>query len=250
MKIIVNNLAIEYMNEGKGPIILFLHGWMDSLRTFDALTPFLSNSFRIVRLDLPGFGGSETPKEPWGVGEYTDFVKDFCNKVEISPKVLVGHSFGGRISIKGLSEGAFMPQKVILIMSAGLAKHQTMRSWAFKILSKVGWVVLFIFPVSIQNRFRRELYRRAGSDYLDAGLLKKTFLKVTREDLSQNARNIRIPTLLIWGEKDNSVPLSDGKRFAELISGSKLEIIAGAGHFVHQERPEAVAKLIKEFASQ
>ncbi len=250
MKIIVNNLAVEYDEQGSGPVILLLHGWKDDLHTFDALIPLLSGSARVVRLDFPGFGGSQLPSEAWGVGEYARFVEDFCQKLRITPEILVGHSFGGRIALKGIAEGLFHPRKLVLIGSAGLAKHRTMRALAFNALAKAGKVVLSFFPTSIQESFCRKLYQKAGSkDYLTAGALKETFLKVTQEDLSETARAIKVPTLLVWGEDDTETPLSDGKRLHGLISGSRLEVIEGAGHFVHQERPEEIAKMIKRFVS-
>lgn len=251
MKTLLNNLVTEYTDEGKGPIILFLHGWKDTLHTFDTLIPLLSGSFQIIRIDLPGFGGSEAPRKPWGVGEYAHFVKAVIEKFGISVDTLVGHSFGGRIAIKGVGTSLLRPRKLVLIGSAGLMERRGVRNLLFNIVAKIGKIILFPFSNDLKEKLRLKLYKKAGSeDYVNAGTLRETFLRVTAEDLSAPAREIHIPTLLIWGDNDVATPLSDGKRLHELISGSKLEIIAGAGHFVHQERPEAVAKLIKEFASQ
>ena len=74
MRTIVQSLAVEYVDEGKGPTILMLHGWKDSLHTFDQLVPYFTNQFRIIRLDLPGFGGSDMPKGVWDIGAYVGFV--------------------------------------------------------------------------------------------------------------------------------------------------------------------------------
>lgn len=249
MKTIVHNLATEYQDEGSGPIMLLLHGWKSNLHTFDAITPSFSKDFRVIRLDLPGFGGSEMSSSPWGVEEYANFVKAFIEKLGISVAVLIGHSFGGRIAIKGVSEGIILTKKLILINSAGLAKQHTLRSLLFTTVAKIGKVVLFSSPIG-KERLRRWLYEQAGSDYLDSGSLKETFLLVTREDLSQNAIKVSVPTLLIWGEDDTTTPLSDGKRLHSLIPGSQLKILEKAGHFVHQERAEDVSALITTFVSQ
>ncbi len=239
------------MDEGSGPVILLLHGWKSDLHTFDPLISAFTGSFRVVRLDLPGFGGSEVPKDSWGVGEYALFVKAFIHKLGISVDTLVGHSFGGRITLKGVGLGELHPKKVVLIASAGLAKHKTLRNRLFGILAKVGKMLTVLFPASFRSSLRHRLYQATGSsDYLNAGVLKETSLKVIREDLSGCARGVEVPTLLIWGENDTATPLSDGKRLAELISGSRLEILEGAGHFVHQERSREVMELIKKFVSQ
>ena len=249
MKIIINNLAVEYQEEGKGPVILFLHGWMTSLHTFDGITPPLSGTFRMVRLDFPGFGGSEAPKESWGVGDYVQFVKSFCSKLGIQPDVLVGHSFGGRVILKGVSEGALTAQKLVLIASAGLKTNKS-KAKLFLVASKIGKMGLVFLPNGIKERLRRKLYGMAGStDYLDISspVMKETFLLSTKEDLADSALRVQVPTLLIWGKNDVDTPLSDGKRLQMLISGSKLEVIDGVAHFVHEEKPEEVAKLIKDF---
>ena len=79
MKIIVQGLATEYVEEGKGPTLLFLPGWMNTLHNFDELASRLKSEYRIVRLDLPGFlgGGTETPPSGWHVGDYATFLETF-----------------------------------------------------------------------------------------------------------------------------------------------------------------------------
>lgn len=251
MKIIVNNLAIEYADEGNGPSLLLLHGWKDTLHTFDSLVPLLLSSWRVIRLDLPGFGGSETPKESWGVGEYAQFVAVFIEKLGTSIDVLVGHSFGGRIAIKGVGTSLLRPRKMVLIGSAGVTANRGARNLLFNIIAKIGKITLYPFSSDIKERLRLKLYKKAGSeDYMNAGTLRETFLRVAGEDLSFPAREIHVPTLLIWGEKDMATPLSDGKWLERLISGSRLKVLEGAGHFVHREKAGAVASLIKTFITQ
>lgn len=252
MKTIVNNLAVEYADAGKGPVLLLLHGWMETLHTFDVMMPTLTAGWRVIRFDLPGFGGTEPPPVPWEVVGYAQFTADFCHKLGIQPKVIVGHSFGGRVILKGVSDSILTAQKLILIASAGIASCKTIRARLFLIAAKLGKIALFFFPHALQERLRKKLFGAAGSsDYLNvnSGVLKETFLKAIREDLSDAARSIRAPTLFIWGERDIVTPLSDGKRLHGLISGSKLEIIKGVGHFVHQEKPQAVAEAILRFAT-
>jgi pimeloyl-ACP methyl ester carboxylesterase len=95
---------------------------------------------------------------------------------------------------------------------------------------------------------RSSLYSAAGSsDYLEAGPLKKTFLKVINEDLSFPAAAIQQPTLLIWGENDDTTPLKEARQLHDKIRGSKLVVLTGAGHFAYSEQPTKVAKLIEDF---
>lgn len=248
MKIIVQNLATKYQDNGTGSVLLFLHGWQDDLHTFDALVSDLSSIHRIVRLDLPGFGMTERPKQPWGVDEYVQFVADFIKKLDIHVDVLVGHSFGGRIVIKGVATKSFCPCKLVLIGSAGIAKRRTFRNRALIFLAKIGKVIMCVPPFLYwRKKLRKRLYTAIGSDYYHTGSLKETFLKIISEDLSTYAQSITLPTLLIWGKDDTATPTSDGERFSQLIFQSELHVLPAAGHFVHKEKSQEVSKLIQEF---
>jgi len=247
MKTIVLNLATEYRDEGEGPAILLLHGWGDTLRTFDALAAELGKTRRVIRLDLPGFGGSEITQQAWNVSAYANFVRAFLEKLGIAPKTIIGHSFGGRIAIKGVAQKILTPEQLILIAAAGNANRKTLRSAGFAALAKTGKVVSLVLPHAMQEKLRARLYAKAGSDYLDAGLMRETFLNVVREDLTHDAEKIAIPTLIIWGADDATTPLYDGRRFHKNIPGSRLEVIEGAGHFVHREKAAEVARLIETF---
>ena len=109
MKLLIQNLATEYTDEGTGPVLLFLHGWQDNLHSFDGLAPYLKDDFRIVRLDLPGSGKTEFPKGSWDLDDYVSFVKKFTEKLDIKPYAVIGHSFGGLISLKIAGEGRRSP---------------------------------------------------------------------------------------------------------------------------------------------
>jgi pimeloyl-ACP methyl ester carboxylesterase len=246
MKVIVKGLATEYQDEGSGPILLMLHGWGDSLHSFDLLAHRLGG-FRVVRLDLPGFGGTELPHGDWDVADYARFVAEFCEKISIKTDYLLGHSFGGRINIKSLAHGILSAQKLILVGSAGVADRPTLQNNAFMTIAKVGKVLLKPFPRSWYLNLRRELYNVTGGDYVSAGALKETFVRVISEDLSTDAAHLKLPTLLVWGEDDLVTPISEGRKLNELIEDSKLHILHGAGHFVHQQKTDEVAELIKKF---
>jgi pimeloyl-ACP methyl ester carboxylesterase len=248
MKVIVDNLAVEYRDEGQGPVLLMLHGWGNTLGYFDTLCSALTG-FRIIRLDAPGFGGSELPHEAWNVEQYARFVADFCGKIGVQPVAILGHSFGGRITTKGVSKGILKPQKIILVASAGVAERNTPRTILYAAAAKIGKTLLAPLPAGAYGKVRRMVYERSGSDYLttSAKVMQNVFLNMIREDLSADAAKITLPTLLIWGENDVITPLAEGQKLHALVKGSELRIVAGAGHFVYRDDPQEVAKLIKEF---
>lgn len=247
MKIIVQNIAVEYQDEGSGPVILMLHGWKDSFKTFDEIVPLL-NERRIIRLDMPGFGESEAPKGAWDVGRYVDFVNAFIQKLAVPVDTIVGHSFGGRVAIKGVGSGILKPKYLVLIAAAGLAKKRTLRNSVLAMFAKAGRLITSVPPLSLwQQQLRRKMYEALGSDYFRSGSLKDTFVKVVNEDLSEYTKKITIPTLLIWGRQDSSTPLMQAERIHDLIENSQLDIVHDAGHFVHRERPREVAGFINDF---
>lgn len=248
MKIIVQNLATEYQDEGSDPVMLFLHGWQDSSRTFDALASHLSQGWRVIRLDLPGFGQTEMPPIAWNLSDYVEFVAAFIGKLNLHIAVLVGHSFGGRIAIKGIAENHLHVDKVVLIASAGVTPRKSIRNIFLAMGTLVGRAVIALPPFCFwREGLRQKLYRLIGSDYANAGALSDIFVRIIAEDLSAQARLLDIPTLLIWGAHDTETPLADGQRLTSLIRGSVLRVIDDAGHFVHKKKSREVAQIIQKF---
>ncbi len=248
MQAIIQDLATQYQDQGQGKILLLLHGWQDNLRTFDRIAEILSKGLRIIRLDLPGFGGTEAPRRAWQLDDYVNFVADFIKKIGIQPDFIAGHSFGGRIVIKGTASGALQARKIILISSAGAARRRRALAMFYKIMAKTGSAAMRVPPLNLwRGAARGKLYRALKSDYQNAGRLKETFLNIIHEDLAAQAAKIRAPALLIWGGKDEITPLEDGKRLERAIKGSRLEVIEDAGHMAHIKYSREVAALTAEF---
>jgi len=248
MKTILDGLAVEYEDSGQGPAILFLHGWKTDLHTFDSLALLIAQGRRVLKLDLPGFGGTETPSTPWNVGDYASFVANFLKKVGAIDYSIIGHSFGCRIAIKGVATGKLSPRRLVLIGAAGIAHSRSARNRLFTIVTKIGKTALSVIPApGLKAVLRKRVYEKARSDYLTAGALRETYVKIVGEDLSKAATLIDVPTLLIYGSEDDQTPIREAKAYERLIKGSRLMSLEGRGHFVHQEEPEKVAQLINDF---
>ena len=248
MKIIIQNIATEYRDEGSGPVMLLLHGWQDNNHTFDALVPYFFHTHRMIRIDLPGFGQSEMPPASWNLDDCVRFVAAFIDKLNLAVAVLVGHSFGGRIVIKGIADKKLHADAVVLIASAGVALRHPARTLFFAV-GAMAWRMITAIPLFRfwKETIRKKLYRMIGSDYADAGALSDTFVRIIAEDVSASARMIEMSVLLIWGADDTQTPLAEGRRLSSLISQSTLRVINKAGHFVHKEHPREVARIIKEY---
>ncbi len=250
MNLLVNQIKTAYDDEGEGKVVLLLHGWGTSRENFAELRTGLKNNFRVISLDLPGFGETDMPSLDWGIADYANFVTAFLKALSIDRVyALIVHSFGGRIAIKGLSSGVVRSEKLVLIGAAGIGHSRSARNMAFTAVAKVGKTIMRL-PIlrGKYDRARQKLHEKAGStDYAAAGDLQQIFLKTIHEDLSGEVRGLTLPTLIVWGSEDNTAPLSDARFFHATIPGSTLKIIQGAGHFVHNEYPKKVKMFIEEF---
>lgn len=224
--------------------LVFLHGWGVSSEIFKPLYPFLGRDFQIYALDLPGFG--KTPIEkPMALKDYADFVYEFLKNNKIERPIIIGHSFGGAVAVKLSLIYPDYASKLVLVSASAL--RQPRRKMIF--IKKIADILKPFLPKKIRKLILKILgYDKTDYAQIDNPKLKETFKKVISEDLSSDLSAIKIPTLVIWGEKDMITPLSEGKTIAENIPGAKLEIIKNAGHFKFLEKPEEFIKLIKEFA--
>lgn len=247
MQVVVNDILTTYDKSGKGPMILLLHGWGDSGGTFKQLGAGLQSSHTVIIPDLPGFGQTEIPPKAWNLDDYAGFVQAFLVKIESSPKIIIAHSNGGALAIRGLSQGVLETDKLVLLASAGIRDKQGLRRFSLKLIAKAGKLATFWLPVAHKQRLQKKFYGTVGSDMLVVPHLQETFKTTVRQDVQEDAKRLKLPTLLIYGSKDKATPPHYGELFKRLISGSRLEVIKDAEHFVHQDQPEKVAELIREF---
>lgn len=247
-QVVVNSLLTTYEDEGIGrPTIIFLHGWGGDRLSLKPLWEKLSGYHRTLSLDLPGFGSSQLPTQDWKVKDFAKHVSSFLEKVGVKDDyTLVGHSFGGRVILSGVGGGLLHPTQVVLIDSAGVAERPK-RNSGYVALAKTGKAVLSLPGLKgLQKSARKKLYQSIGNnDYIEAGSMQKVFTNTIGEDLSSQAAKVAVPTLLIWGEKDAETPLSEGRKLASLVAGSKLEVLPGLGHFPFDEDAPAVFELIE-----
>ncbi len=250
MKIIVDNLLVNYSEKGKGKVLLMLHGWGVDSSSFDKLSTDLSSEFQVVCVDLPGFGQSQVPPDSWGIEDYANFVVSFLEKIKVDQVYcLLGHSFGGRITIRLAAQDKLNPEKVIFIGAAGIKPKIGAKKLIYKSLAKTGKAATSLPGLKkLQPKLRQKLYTNAGAtDYLSAGPMRKIFLNTIGEDLTYEIAHIQQPTLLIWGENDDQTPVSDAYTFHEKLSDSQLLIIPNAGHFVYLDDESTVSREIKSF---
>lgn len=247
MNVVVNGLMTSYQKTGSGKVIVCLHGWGDNSKTFSLLESELQVRYKVLTLDLPGIGHSQAPEIAWSLGNYAEFVRDWLGKIGIEDVyAIIGHSNGGAIAMHGVAKNVLKPQKLVLLASAGVRNNHKLRRKLLKAASKTGKLITAPLPRPTRIKIRNRFYKGIGSDIGLFPHMEETFRKIVTEDTQSDAKNIKVPTLLIYGDNDKATPSSYGRTFHDLIKGSKLETLQ-AGHFLHQEQPQAVAELISDF---
>jgi pimeloyl-ACP methyl ester carboxylesterase len=250
-KFTVMGKQVSYEKMGKGPLVVLLHGWANSWEAWLPLIPFLSDHFTLIIPDLPGFGGSEGPKNGWSTDEYAAWLEKFLDEVitlyKLPISAVIGHSYGGKLAALYQSEKR-KPEikKLILIDASGIPRTLTTKQKSLALLSRLTppWI-----KSTVSSHLREKVYTTFGadSDYLTENKEHKaTLRKILHENLSKKLSFIDIPTLIIWGKKDTATPIEIGEKFHKLISPSTFKTY-NSGHFPHHEYATEVARDIIKF---
>ncbi len=246
----VDNLNIEYLDEGEGYPVLLLHGWGASYDTYRGVINTLKDRHRVIALNFPGCGNSDTMENPWTLDDYCDLVLKFMKTLDIENPIMFGHSHGGRVTMKMVADGMVSPPKIVLLDSAGLIPKKTFRQkWrakSFKIIKRILTLpIIKSFSGGLLEKARRHY---GSTDYNAAPLvLRQTMVSLVNTDLRDIIHKISCPTLLIWGENDTATPLADAKIIENLIPDCGLCVIKGTGHFSFCERPFEAHAIINSF---
>ncbi|MCH7605062.1 alpha/beta hydrolase [Patescibacteria group bacterium] len=260
----IHGTRVNYKIAGEGPLspgvsdgqrkpVLILHGWGKGLVSWEEVQGKIAEKgWKVITVDLPGFGKTSAPTEVWGIEEYTDFVLEFAEKLGLGKWILLGHSFGGQIAVNLAVKHPERIQKLILCAPVAIRREPGLRENIIQYVAKAGSFVLFLVPVEGLRQLARKLFARSigRNDYLEAhGVMRKIMQKVIREDLSSAFSQIKTPTLLIWGDKDRAVPVGDAYIMKEQIPNASLEVLVGIGHRVHREVPDKLAEATHRYIS-
>jgi pimeloyl-ACP methyl ester carboxylesterase len=238
-------------NTNQPPIVL-LHGWGAKLQSVWPVAEKLApKGYQLHLLDLPGFGTSDPPPKTWGVTDYMQLVLAYLDETGLSRVALIGHSFGGRIALMLAAEHPDRVSKMVLANSAGLRTPVTIKQMTRNFMARsVRGALGKLGLESLQARLRERYNRRYGSeDFLNAGDLRETFLRVIALDLTDYATRVQAPTVLVWGDQDTDTPLWQGRKLEQLIPDAGLIVFKGAGHFSYLERLYDFIRIVDHFLS-
>lgn len=235
-----------------GPVILWAHGWGQTHKSFEGLIQSLETLGHHIAIDFPGFGQSPEPNEPWGTQDYAEHVAHFIKDNNFAPVIWIGHSFGCRVGTQIASRHPALIKGFAMISGAGLPRKRSLfKALYFKariLTFKTAKILLpLLKPLGLNEERLRAKF--GSADYKNtSGIMRQLFVKVVNEDLSPQAKEIKCPVTLIYGEKDNETPPDMGQRYQKLIKGAELTILPGQDHYtVLGQGRHQVTPLLKNF---
>lgn len=230
--------------------IVILHGWgSNSLRWQRVKELLEEKGIEALILDMPGFGITPSPDRLWSRDDYIGWVFQKVKEKNWHKFNLLGHSFGGGLSLKITTN---FPEKVerLILCAPAIIRRKRFKTYLFYWIAFLGKKIFSLPGLKFfQPYAQRLVYKLAGSrDYYVAdGIMKETMKKLHEERLENLLTKIKTPTLIIWGEKDDVLPVKDAYEIKEKIKNSELKIISKAKHSPHREVPEELAEIIINF---
>lgn len=241
MQIIYKNISINYsFYENESDVsLIFLHGWGQNIEMMMPLAKQFIKKYNVLILDLPGFGLSDEPKEVWSISDYADMVEYFRKELKLNNPILIGHSFGGKISL--LYATKYKTKKVVSLAGPykESKKKDNMQTKILKAMKKVP----------VLNKLEGYAKKHMGStDYRNASeQMRKILVKHLKLDLTEEVKKIKCPTLLIWGTLDAQVSYQDAVELENLIPNCGLVTYDGCTHYAYLERLNQTNSVLKNF---
>jgi len=247
--------------------ILLLHGTSASLHTWDGWASDLATDRRVIRVDLPGFGlTGPDPASRYDVASYARFVVAVMDQLQVERVVLAGNSLGGQIAWKTAHDHPARVSTLILVDAAGYAYEPESIPIGFRLARNPLFAPLLtrILPRSTVAASLRDVY--GDPSRVDDALVDRYFELTLRagnrraiaerfEQMPLDAReaeikDVRQPTLILWGAKDRLIPLKFGERFAQEMPEARLVVFDALGHVPHEEDPAATVRVVRGFLEE
>ncbi len=243
-------MLVHCRDEGTGPPLMLLHGTGASLHTWEGWASALRGDFRVIRMDLPGFGlTGPNPSGDYTSSAYVDFIQSFAARLGLSSFDLGGNSLGGFLAWRYAVEHPERVRKLILVDAGGYPQKQppllVFRLARVPVLSSL---LAHLDPRELAAKTLRQAYADPTrvtpeliEQYADLALRpgnRQAFVArvSARERVrSQEIPSIRAPTLVLWGRQDALITAEDAYRFGQDIPGSRVIVYDGVGHVPMEE---------------
>jgi pimeloyl-ACP methyl ester carboxylesterase len=262
---------VGYQVAGEGPVVGLIHGITSTSECWRRLIPRLAERYTVVAPDLLGHGGSAKPRGDYSLGAYASGNRDLMGVLGFESGTVVGHSLGGGIALQFAYQFPEYCERLVLVSSGGLGRevHPLLRAATLPGAELVLPLLASDWSVRAGEAIAGALERvgvRAGSDLGEfargyASLAdpetREAFLRTVRAVIEPAGQQVsaldrlylaeHLPTLIVWGTDDPIIPIEHGRRAHELIPGSRLAEIEGAGHWPQLDEPEQVVEALFEF---
>ena len=237
----IKECNIKYIQYGnnKGKELVLLHGWGQNIEMMLPVGNGLKDKYHITIKDLPGFGESSEPTIAFTLYDYYECIKELLDRLKVKNPTMIGHSFGGRISI--IYSALEKTEKLVLLSSPFIKRIQkpTMKTRLLKVLKKVP-------GLSALEEFAKQ--HIGSTDYRNATpIMRDILVKTVNEDLTNYVKQIKASTILIAGEYDTAVPLTEMQEYTKYIDDSALIVYPGATHYAYLEDINRTIAIIRNF---
>jgi pimeloyl-ACP methyl ester carboxylesterase len=256
------NLHYQDTGPSKNAIpILFLHGFGASLQTWETWAQVLSEDYRVISVDLPGFG--LTGEDPSGI--YTDqrsveVLEAFLKELKITKVVLVGNSMGGKFAWQFAARYPNQVAKLVLISPDGYASPgieygkkpdvpaiaDLYRYFFSKTFLAMNLEPAYANPKTLNDALVNRYYDLMLAPGVRGAILARMQQTVLQDPVPSLA-SIQVPTLLIWGEKDAFIPISNSNDYLKVMPNAKRVSLPNIGHLPQEEQPSIGLAALKEF---
>jgi pimeloyl-ACP methyl ester carboxylesterase len=261
---------VSYRRGGKGETVLLLHGLAGSSRTWRAVLPELARTHDVIAPDLLGHGESAKPMGDYSLGAFASGLRDFLAALDVPSATIVGHSFGGGVAMQLAYQHPELCDRLVLVSSGGLGREV---SWLLRLLTLPGAEQLMplMFPrliadrgedvgrllgrIGLRSPHLAEMWRAYAS--LAGAENRRAFVRTIRGVIEPGGQTVsaldrlylaaHLPTLIVWGNKDDIIPVKHAAAAHEAIPGSRLAMLAGVGHFPHIEAPDRFLSVLIDF---
>lgn len=225
---------LDYFIIGKGPTVLFLHGWGQNKEMMIPLAEKLKHKYKCVFTDMPGFGKSTYNQEK-NIDEYCKNIHDFLiDKLHINPSYIVGHSFGGKVAINYYL--MFKRLKGVILIASPILKPK--RNWKYH-------YKLYLYKLKKKLKIKTDM---GSIDYKNSGDMKSFFVNVVNTHYDKRLKELKLRTLLIYSKEDTKVDFSKAKKLKRKLD-TRMRVIKGE-HFAYLDNVDLISLEINDFIKE
>jgi len=242
-KMQVRNLKINYIDCGEGEnTLVFLHGWGQNIEMMKPLADNFVKDNRVIIIDLPGHGESTEPIEPLQFPEFVEILREILEKLNVTNPTLIGHSFGGKISLLYASK---YETKSLVLFGSPFRKEIKELSLKTKMLKTLK-------KVPVLNKLEGFAKKHIGStDYKNASpIMREILVNHVNCDITEDVKNIKCPTLIIWGTNDYTVSINEAYELEKLIPDSAVIAYENCTHYAYLENLGQTINVLDSFIKE